>query len=221
MPLNYLIYETINMLLPDWSVLNAILEWLSHGLWDLTWWEIVIYTLVTTHITIASVTIYLHRHQAHRAMDLHAIPAHFFRFWLWIGTGQVTREWVSIHRKHHAKCETSEDPHSPVAHGIKKVFWQGAELYRAESKNQETLSKYSQGCPDDWLERNLYSRYSWQGVGLMMILEEILLNVMYHVPSDEQVAQVIVEADVVTDGVAPRLVSRAQLARSERREKSA
>jgi len=164
------------MLLPDWSVLNAIVEWLSHGLWDLTWWEIVLYALVTTHITIASVTIYLHRHQAHRAMDLHAIPAHFFRFWLWIGTGQVTREWVSIHRKHHAKCETSEDPHSPVAHGIKKVFWQGAELYRAESKNQETLSKYSQGCPDDWLERNLYSRYSWQGVGLMMVLNLALFG---------------------------------------------
>jgi stearoyl-CoA desaturase (Delta-9 desaturase) len=164
------------MLLPDWSVLNAIVEWLSHGLWDLTWWEIVLYTLVTTHITIASVTIYLHRHQAHRAMDLHAIPAHFFRFWLWIGTGQVTREWVSIHRKHHAKCETSEDPHSPVAHGIKKVFWQGAELYRAESKNQETLSKYSQGCPDDWLERNLYSRFSWQGVGLMMVLNLALFG---------------------------------------------
>ncbi len=142
------------MLLPDWSVLNAIVEWLSHGLLNLSWWEIVLYTLVTTHITIASVTIYLHRHQAHRAMDLHAIPAHFFRFWLWIGTGQVTKEWVSIHRKHHAKCETSDDPHSPVAHGIKKVFWQGAELYRAESKNQETLKKYSQGCPNgipgDW-----------------------------------------------------------------------
>jgi stearoyl-CoA desaturase (Delta-9 desaturase) len=168
--------ETKHMLLPDWSVLNAIVEWLSHGLWDLTWWEIVLYALVTTHITIASVTIYLHRHQAHRAMDLHAIPAHFFRFWLWIGTGQVTKEWVSIHRKHHAKCETSEDPHSPVAHGIKKVFWQGAELYRAESKNQETLSKYSQGCPDDWLERNVYSRFSWQGVGLMMVLNLALFG---------------------------------------------
>jgi len=164
------------MLLPDWSVLNAIVEWLSHGLWNLSWWEIVLYTLVTTHITIASVTIYLHRHQAHRAMDLHAIPAHFFRFWLWIGTGQVTREWVSIHRKHHAKCETSEDPHSPVAHGIKKVFWQGAELYRAESKNQETLTKYSQGCPNDWIERNVYSRFSWQGVGLMMILDLALFG---------------------------------------------
>jgi len=164
------------MLLPDWSVLNAIVEWLSHGLLNLSWWEIVLYTLATTHITIASVTIYLHRNQAHRAMDLHAIPAHFFRFWLWIGTGQVTREWVSIHRKHHAKCETSEDPHSPVAHGIKKVFWQGAELYRAESKNQETLKKYSQGCPNDWIERNVYSRFSWQGVGLMMILDLALFG---------------------------------------------
>ena len=164
------------MLLPDWAVLNAIVEWLSHGLWDLTWWEIVLYTLVTTHITIASVTIYLHRHQAHRAMDLHAIPAHFFRPVLWIGSGQVTHEWVSTHRKHHAKCETSDDPHSPVAHGIKKVFWQGAELYRAESKNQETLNKYSQGCPNDWLERNLYSRFSWQGVGLMMVIDLALFG---------------------------------------------
>lgn len=165
------------MLLPDWPVLNALVEWLAHGLWDLTWWEIVLYTLVTTHITIASVTIYLHRHQAHRAMDLHWLPAHFFRFWLWLGTGQVTREWVSIHRKHHAKCETVDDPHSPVAHGIKKVFWQGAELYRAESKNQETLRKYSQGCPNDWIERNLYSRFSWQGVGLMMVLDLALFGV--------------------------------------------
>ena len=127
------------MLLPDWAVLNAAIDWLSHGFWDLSWWQIVLYTLCTTHITIASVTIYLHRHQAHRAMDLHVLPTHFFRFWLWVGTGQVTKEWVSIHRKHHAKCETVDDPHSPVAHGIKKVFWQGAELYRLESKKQETL----------------------------------------------------------------------------------
>ena len=102
--------------------LNAGIDWLAHGLLAASWWQIVLYTLVTTHITIASVTIYLHRHQAHRAMDLHALPAHFFRLWLWLGTGQVTKEWVSIHRKHHAKCETLEDPHSPQAHGIKKVF---------------------------------------------------------------------------------------------------
>jgi stearoyl-CoA desaturase (Delta-9 desaturase) len=154
----------------DSPVLDAFIQWFGHGLWSLAWWQIVLYALFTTHITIASVTIYLHRHQAHRAMDLHWLPAHFFRFWLWLGTGQVTKEWVSIHRKHHAKCETIDDPHSPQAHGIKKVFFQGAELYRAESKNQETLAKYSHGVPDDWVERNLYSRYSWQGVGLMLIL---------------------------------------------------
>ncbi len=101
------------MLLPDWAVLNAAVDWLAHGLWNLSWWQIVLYTLVTTHITIASVTIFLHRAQAHRAMDLHAIPSHFFRFWLWLGTGMVTKEWVAIHRKHHAKCETVDDPHSP------------------------------------------------------------------------------------------------------------
>ncbi len=166
------------MLLPDWILLDALVDWLSHGLWNLSGWQVLLYTLATTHVTIASVTIYLHRHQAHRAMDLHAIPAHFFRLWLWLGTGQVTREWVSIHRKHHAKCETIDDPHSPVAHGIKKVFWQGAELYRIESRNQETLSKYSQGCPNDWIERNVYSRFSWQGVGLMMILDLALFGAL-------------------------------------------
>ena len=155
---------------------DAALDWLAHGLIAASWWQIVLYTLVTTHITIASVTIYLHRHQAHRAMDLHAIPSHFFRFWLWLGTGQVTKEWVSIHRMHHAKCETMDDPHSPQAHGIKKVFWQGAELYRAESKNKETMAKFGHGTPSDWLERNLYTRYSWQGVGLMMIINLALFG---------------------------------------------
>ena len=156
--------------------LNAGIEWLAHGLLAASWWQVVLYALVTTHITIASVTIYLHRHQAHRAMDLHALPAHFFRLWLWLGTGQVTKEWVSIHRKHHAKCETLEDPHSPQAHGIKKVFWQGAELYRAESKNKETMSKYGHGTPNDWIERNLYTRFSWQGVGLMMVINLALFG---------------------------------------------
>ncbi len=189
------------MFLPDWTVLNATVDWLAHGLWDLSWWEIVLYTLLTTHVTIASVTIYLHRHQAHRAMDLHAIPSHFFRFWLWIGTGQVTREWVSIHRKHHAKCETIDDPHSPVAHGIKKVFWEGAELYRAESKNQETLTKFSQGCPNDWLERNLYSRFSWQGVGLMMILDLTLFGASGLAVWAVQMAWIPVTAAGVINGI--------------------
>ncbi len=155
---------------------DAALDWLAHGLLAASWWQIILYALVTTHITIASVTIYLHRHQAHRAMDLHAIPSHFFRFWLWLGTGQVTKEWVSIHRKHHAKCETADDPHSPQAYGIKKVFWQGAELYRAESKNKQTMTKYGHGTPNDWIERNLYTRYSWQGVGLMMIIDLALFG---------------------------------------------
>ena len=157
------------MLLPDWAVLNAAVEWLAHGLLNLSWWQVVLYTLVTTHITIASVTIFLHRAQAHRAMDLHAIPSHFFRFWLWLGTGMVTKEWVAIHRKHHAKCETADDPHSPQTRGIETVLWRGAELYRAEAKNQETIAKFSHGTPNDWIERNLYTRYSWQGVGLMLI----------------------------------------------------
>ncbi len=160
----------------DSPVFDAVIQWFGHGLWNLAWWQIVLYALFTTHITIASVTIYLHRHQAHRAIDLHWLPAHFFRFWLWLGTGQVTKEWVSIHRKHHAKCETIDDPHSPQAHGIKKVFFEGAELYRAESKNQETLAKYSHGVPNDWIERNVYSRYSWQGVGLMLIINWALFG---------------------------------------------
>ena len=155
---------------------DAALDWLAHGLLAASWWQIVLYALVTTHITIASVTIYLHRHQAHRAMDLHAAPSHFFRFWLWLGTGQVTKEWVSIHRKHHAKCETEEDPHSPQTRGIKTVFWKGAELYRAESRNKETMAKFGHGTPMDWLERNVYSRFSWQGVGLMLIINLALFG---------------------------------------------
>jgi stearoyl-CoA desaturase (delta-9 desaturase) len=151
------------------SVFSALLDWLSHGLSGFNGWEIVAYTLITTHITIAAVTIFLHRSQAHRALDLHPIVSHFFRFWLWLASGMVTKEWVAIHRKHHAKCETPDDPHSPQTRGIETVLLQGTELYRAEAKNQETLAKYGHGTPDDWLERNLYARYSWQGVGVMLI----------------------------------------------------
>ena len=182
-------------------LLNAGLEWLAHGLLAASWWQIVLYTLVTTHITIASVTIYLHRHQAHRAMDLHALPAHFFRLWLWLGTGQVTKEWVSIHRKHHAKCETLEDPHSPQAHGIKKVFWQGAELYRAESKNKETMVKYGHATPNDWIERNLYTRYSWQGVGLMMIINLALFGAAGLAVWAVQMAWIPVTAAGIINGI--------------------
>ncbi len=185
----------------DSPVLDAVVQWAGHGLWNLAWWQIVLYALFTTHITIASVTIYLHRHQAHRAMDLHWLPAHFFRLWLWLGTGQVTKEWVSIHRKHHAKCETIDDPHSPQAHGIKKVFFEGAELYRAESKNMETLAKYSHGVPNDWVERNVYTRYSWQGVGLMLIINWALFGVAGTAVWALQMAWIPVTAAGIINGI--------------------
>ena len=154
-------------------------DWISlaaHGLVNMPWWGYVVFTLVMTHITIASVTIFLHRAQAHRALDLHPAVSHFFRFWLWLTTGMVTKEWVAIHRKHHAKVETVDDPHSPQTRGIETVFWKGTELYRAESKNQETMDKYGHGVPDDWIERNLYTRFSWQGVGLMMAVNLVLFG---------------------------------------------
>ncbi|MGK5003017.1 DesA family fatty acid desaturase [Janthinobacterium lividum] len=151
---------------------------MATGITDLSAWQVFLYTMVVTHITIASVTIYLHRHQAHRALELHALPSHFFRFWLWLTTGQVTKEWAAIHRKHHAKCDTEEDPHSPVTRGIKKVFWEGAELYRAESKNMETMTKYGHGTPTDWIERNLYTKYSWLGVVILFFVNFALFGVI-------------------------------------------
>jgi len=160
------------------NVFDAGLEWLAHGLFAASWWQIVLVTLALTHITIVSVTLYLHRSQAHRALDLHAIPSHFFRFWLWLTTGQVTKEWVGVHRKHHAKCETMDDPHSPYAHGIKTVLFTGAELYRTETKNLETLAKYGRGTPDDWMERNVYTRFSWQGIVLMLVIDVALFGVI-------------------------------------------
>lgn len=157
---------------------DAVVDWLANGLTDASWWQVLIYALVVTHITIAAVTIFLHRSQAHRSLDLHAIPSHFFRFWLWLTTGMETKQWVAIHRKHHAKCETEEDPHSPQTRGIGKVMREGAELYRAEAKVDATMVKYGHGTPDDWLERNLYTRYSWQGVGLMLIINVSLFGVI-------------------------------------------
>ena len=157
---------------------DAAVQWLVHGWLALSWWQVVLVTLVFTHITIAAVTIYLHRSQAHRALELHPAVSHFFRFWLWLTTGMVTKEWVAIHRKHHAKCETDEDPHSPVAKGIKTVLLTGSELYRSEAKVQETLDKYGHNTPDDWIERNLYTRYSWQGVGVMLVVNLLLFGAL-------------------------------------------
>ena len=159
-----------------WSIHDTVVNLLAHGLLGASWWQMVLAALVMTHITIAGVTIFLHRSQAHRALELHPIVSHFFRLWLWLTTGMVTKEWVAIHRKHHAKCETEEDPHSPVTRGIDTVFWKGSELYRAEAKNQETLAKYGHNTPDDWIERHLYTPYSWQGVALMMIVNVALFG---------------------------------------------
>ncbi|HEY3487643.1 MAG TPA: fatty acid desaturase [Gammaproteobacteria bacterium] len=150
---------------------------LLNGLFDLPWWGYILYALIITQITIAAVTLYLHRSQAHMSLELHPVLSHFFRFWLWLTTGMSTLEWVTVHRKHHARCETADDPHSPRFFGIKKVFFQGAELYRRESKNPETLSKYSHGLPNDWLERNVYyGRFSVYGVSLLLVLQFLLLG---------------------------------------------
>jgi len=159
-------------------VWSGLINWLAHGLADMAWWEVVLYALVTTHITIASVTIFLHRAQAHRALDLGPVPSHFFRLWLWLTTGMVTKEWVAIHRKHHAKCETDDDPHSPQTRGIRKVLLEGSELYRVEAKNQDTLKKFGHGTPDDWIERNLYARFTWQGVGVLMVIDLLLFGAL-------------------------------------------
>jgi stearoyl-CoA desaturase (delta-9 desaturase) len=157
---------------------SDLLAFASRGLFDLPWWGYVVVALALTHVTIAAVTIFLHRSQAHRALDLHPSVMHFFRFWLWLTTGMVTKEWVAIHRKHHAKVETPDDPHSPQTRGIRKVLWQGTELYREESRNVETLARYGHGVPDDWIERNVYSRFSWQGVGLMLAVNVMLFGAL-------------------------------------------
>jgi stearoyl-CoA desaturase (delta-9 desaturase) len=158
-------------------MIDTLFEFLGNGgLTRLSWGGVVLTGLVLTHVTIAGVTIYLHRHQAHRALTLHPLVSHFFRFWLWMTTGMVTREWVAVHRKHHAKCETPEDPHSPQVLGIRKVMWEGSELYRREAANRETLEHYGHLTPDDWLERHLYSRFPWLGITLMLLLDIALFG---------------------------------------------
>ena len=149
-----------------------------NGFLDLTAWQAVGATLLMTHITIVGVTVYLHRYSAHRSLELNSGLKHFFRFWLWLTTGQNTREWTAIHRKHHAKCETAEDPHSPVVKGLGTVLRTGAELYRAEANNPETLRIYGKNCPDDWIERNLYSRFTMGGIALMAVIDLALFGVI-------------------------------------------
>jgi stearoyl-CoA desaturase (delta-9 desaturase) len=171
------------------------------GVFDLPWWGVVAVALGLTHITIAGVTIFLHRHQAHRALDLHPIPSHFFRFWLWLTTGMITKEWAAIHRKHHAKCETAEDPHSPQVLGIKKVFFEGAELYRAARKVPETMEKYGHGTPDDWLERNIYAKHSGKGIVLMLAVDLILFGPIGLTIWAVQMAWIPVTAAGIVNGI--------------------
>ncbi|WP_322056808.1 acyl-CoA desaturase [Paraburkholderia sp. J63] len=159
-------------------MLNSLLDFLAHGMLHFSWWQILLFVAVVTHITIIGVTVYLHRCQAHRALDLHPVASHFFRFWLWMTTGMLTGQWAAIHRKHHAKCETEEDPHSPQTRGIWKVLLEGAELYRAEAKNEETLRRFSHGTPNDWMERNVYTRFPILGVSIMMVIDVALFGVV-------------------------------------------
>lgn len=146
------------------------------GIISLSWWGYVVVTLTLTHITIAAVTIYLHRHSAHRALELHPLVSHFFRFWLWLTTGMGTKQWTAIHRKHHARCETDEDPHSPQILGIERVMWRGAELYKAEARRQETLDRFGHGTPDDWIERQVYSSHPVFGIGTMLVINVALFG---------------------------------------------
>ena len=151
---------------------------LFSGLFDLPWWGLALVALGFTHVTIAAVTIFLHRCQAHRALDLHPAVSHFFRLWLWVTTGMVTKEWAAIHRKHHAKCETVEDPHSPQIVGINRVLWGGVFLYVKEAYNRDTIERYGHGTPDDWLERNVYSKYSVFGLTLMGLADVALFGIV-------------------------------------------
>jgi stearoyl-CoA desaturase (delta-9 desaturase) len=164
------------VILFDHPAAQAVLSFLDTGLAHFSGWQILVYTLIVTHITIAAVTIYLHRCQAHRALELHPVISHFFRFWLWITTGMITKEWAAIHRKHHAKCETEEDPHSPQTRGIRKVLLEGAELYRAETYNAETMTRYGHGTPDDWVERNVYARFAMWGIYITLVADVLLFG---------------------------------------------
>ena len=148
------------------------------GIVDWPWWGYGLITLGLTHVTVGAVTIFLHRHQAHHALDLHPLVSHFFRLWLWLTTGMSTREWVSVHRKHHVKCDTQEDPHSPQVYGINPVLWGGVFLYVKEARNLETLKVYGRGTPDDWIENHLYTPHQKMGVAVMLAIDIALLGVV-------------------------------------------
>lgn len=152
------------------------METIVYGLWGLAWWQKILFVLVATHITIASVTIYLHRAQAHLALSLHPAIAHFFRFWLWLTTGMQTKEWVAVHRKHHSTVETEADPHSPQVFGIWKVLFEGSELYTQARADKEMVERWGKGAPDDWIERHIYSM-RWLGIFSLLIVDIILFGI--------------------------------------------
>ena len=148
-----------------------------YGVLDLSFWGYVLVTTAMVQVTMMAVTLYLHRDQAHRAINLHPVLRHFFRFWIWCTSGMLTKEWIAVHRKHHAFCETPDDPHSPQVYGLQKVLLEGAELYRIEKNKPETLEKYGRGAPDDWLEKNIYFRYPWGGIVLTFVVDLVLFGV--------------------------------------------
>ena len=137
----------------------------------------IVFTLVATHITILSVTLYLHRCQAHRAVEFHPAVSHFMRFWLWMTTGMITRQWVAVHRKHHRYSDVQGDPHTPHIYGIWSVLFGGAGLYHTASKDTAMVQKYGVGTPDDWIERTIYTPYSRLGIILMLVIDILLFGV--------------------------------------------
>lgn len=155
---------------------QSLADFLTGGLLQFGWWELLGALLVFTQLTIFSVTLYLHRSQAHRGVDFHPLLNHFFRFWTWLTTSMITKEWVAIHRKHHAKVETEEDPHSPVTKGIGNVFWRGVELYREARWQREDIEQYGKGAPDDWIERHLYTPFATFGPTLLLFVHFALFG---------------------------------------------
>jgi len=181
-------------------MLDFLNTWL-YGLVPLPWWGYVVWTLVWAHVTLMAITLYFHREQAHRSVDLHPALRHFFRFWLWISTGAATKQWVAVHRKHHAFCEREGDPHSPVVYGLKRVVLEGAELYIDEARKPETLEKYGKGTPNDWLERNVYTRFDYTGIGLLVVFDVLMFGAAGIIMVAAQLATMPVLAAGIINGV--------------------
>ena len=172
-----------------------------YGILNLSFWGYVVASLIMLQITMMAVTLYLHRDQAHRAINQHPALRHFFRFWIWCSSGMLTKEWVAVHRKHHAFCETENDPHSPQVYGLKKVLLEGAELYKEEAVKKETLEKFGRGAPDDWLERNIYMRFPNAGIITFVIASLVLFGVPGIILIAVQMASMPVFAAGIINGI--------------------